>query len=102
MRVVNIEKEMKSKIYIALIIIWLMYLSRGKIILSKKLHYVFVILPNEDLTSRIFLKSATKNRYAGKYAKTEQIIKTKRKYVVDIVAKVQIFYFVFFRLFLFL
>ena len=67
MRVVNIQKEMDSKIYVALIIIWLMYLSRGKIIFFEKYHYNFVILPNED--SEPFLKSGTKIKHNVKNAK---------------------------------
>ena len=95
LRVVNIQKEMDSKIYVVLIIIWLMYLSRGKIIFFEKYHN-FVILPNED--SEPFLKSGTKIKHNVKNAKKNRLPK-KRKYIVDIVAAVLIFLFCLFNTF---
>ena len=48
---------MNSKMYVVLIIIWLMYLPRGKITLFEKFH-VFAIVPNEVYES--FKKSGAK------------------------------------------
>ena len=41
-QIVNIQKEMDSKMYVLLIIIWLMYLPRGKRFLFKEilLHFL--------------------------------------------------------------
>ena len=52
---------MDSKMYFILIIIWLMYLPRGKKFLYKEISsYFFVILHNGDKTLKIFLKNAAK------------------------------------------
>ena len=42
LQIVNIQKEMDSKMYVLLIIIWLMYLPRGKKFLFKEilLHFL--------------------------------------------------------------
>ena len=42
LQIVNIQKEMDSKMYVLLIIIWLMYLLRGKKFLFKEilLHFL--------------------------------------------------------------
>ena len=94
----NIQKEMDSKMHVVLIIIWLMYLPRGKIILFEKINYIFVILPNEDQGH--FLKSGTKIKHTGKNVKINRVLK-KRKYIVDIVTAVLFFCFVYLTLPLF-
>ena len=65
---------MNSKMYVVLIIIWLMHLPRGKIILFEKFHYIFVLLPNE--VGIITYKSETKTECSAKNAKNEQMLKS--------------------------
>ena len=77
---------MVSKMYVVLIIIWLVYLPRGKIILFEKFHYIFIIY---YLFKKVELKSSTLVRTP----KINRVLK-KRKYIVDIVAAVLIFLFV--------
>ena len=70
---------MNSKMYVVLII-WLMYLPRGKIILFEKFHYLFVMIPDEDLTLRIFfLKKQPKLRILVSIPKMNKFLKQNAK-----------------------
>ena len=85
LRVLNMQKEMKSKMYVVLIIIWLMYLPRGKIILLKKTKKIR-LFENVELKLSTLVRTPKMNR-----------LFKKRIYIVDIVAAVLFFLFCVFN-----
>ena len=70
---------MNSKMYVV-VIIWLMYFPRGKITLFEKFHYLFVMIPDEDETLRIFfLKKQPKLRTSVSMPKMNKLLKQNAK-----------------------